>query len=68
MLFKYRLAEILLKLVLNTNHAINQINPTKQINQSINQSNNAYCGFFFNCCWRAQSDISNESENTLLQD
>ena len=36
MVFKYRLAEILLKLALNTNHAINQL---------INQSTIACCVF-----------------------
>ena len=40
MVFKYRLAEILLKLALNTNHAINQ-----SINQSIKDC--LLCVFFF---------------------
>jgi hypothetical protein len=58
--FKYRLAEILLKLVLNTNHVINQL---------INQSKIVCCVFFwFICCCGKQSNISIESENTLLPD
>jgi hypothetical protein len=58
--FKYRLAEILLKLALNTNQVINQL---------INQSKIVCCVFFwFICCCGKQSDISIESENTLLPD